>query len=125
MMKQTTLKTKNMNKNSNISFPVGTALAVQKYAKKLGFSDILSKFKQKGISLANLANALISYKLTENLSLTRGSDWINRTEVLETFNLKAFEQKTLHRAIETIGEKYQEVILDSINPSFAYFGLSS
>lgn len=42
MMKQTTLKTKNMNKNSNISFPVGTALAVQKYAKKLGFSDILS-----------------------------------------------------------------------------------
>ncbi|MBU0471787.1 MAG: IS1634 family transposase [Nanoarchaeota archaeon] len=111
-MKQTKLRTKQIKHNDNISFPVGTALAVKKYTKKLEFEDLFSKFKQKGIPLKNLVDALISYKLSENLSLTRGSDWINRDEVLEEFGLKSFEQKTLYRAIETIGENYQEVILD-------------
>jgi len=111
-MKQTKLRTKQIEHNENISFPVGTAIAVQKYSKKLNFGHIFSKFKQRGISLKGLVEALISYKLSENLSLTRGSDWINRVEVLEEFGLKSFEQKTLYRAIETIGENYQEVILD-------------
>jgi transposase len=111
-MQKTTLKTNKIKSNENISFPVGTAITVQKYSKKLEFSKIFGKFKQKGISLPNLVNALISYKLSENLSLTRGSDWINRFEVLQEFGLKSFEQKTLYRAIETVGENYQEVILD-------------
>jgi transposase len=123
-MQKTNLKTNVIKKNSNITFPVGTALAVQKYAKKLGFSKIFGKFKQKGIPLDNLVNALISYKLSENLSLTRGSDWINRPEVLEEFNLKSFEQKTLYRAIETIGEKYQEVILDLQDVLFNQYDFS-
>jgi len=111
-MKKTKQRTNTLKTNNNISFPVGTALTVKKYGEKLGFSTIFAKFKQKGISLPSLVNALISYKLSENLSLTRGSDWINRDEVLEEFNLKSFEQKTLYRAIETIGENFQEVILD-------------
>ena len=85
--------------NNNISFPIGTALAVKKYSKKLDFEQIFSKFKQRGISLKGLVEALISYKLSENLSLTQGSDWINRDEVLEEFDLKSFEQKTLYRTI--------------------------
>lgn len=111
-MQKTKTRTNELKTNSNISFPVGTAIAVQKYAQKLNFPTIFRKFKQKGISLSNLVTALISYKLSENLSLTRGSDWINRPEVLQEFDLKSFEQKTLYRAIETIGENYQEVILD-------------
>ena len=98
--------------NNNISFPIGTAFAVKKYSEKLNFEHIFSKFKQRGIPLKGLVEALISYKLSENLSLTRGSDWINRKEVLDEFDLNSFEQKTLYRAIETIGENYQEVILD-------------
>ena len=111
-MQKTTIRTKPLKTNQNISFSVGTAFAVKKYSKKLDFEHIFSKFKQRGLPLQNLVNALISYKLTENLSLTRGSDWINRTEVLDEFDLTSFEQKTLYRAIETIGENYQEVILD-------------
>ena len=34
-MKQTTLKTNKVKHNENISFPVGTALAVKKYSEKL------------------------------------------------------------------------------------------
>lgn len=111
-MQQTTLKTNSIKTNSNISFPVGTALAVQKYAEKLDFESIFSKFKQRGVPLDKIVCALISYKLTENLSLTKGSDWINRPEVLSEFELESFEQRTLFRAIETIGANYHEVILD-------------
>lgn len=111
-MTKTKPRANKINHNKNISFPVGTAIAVKKYSKKLNFEDIFSKFKRRGIPLKCLVDALISYKLSENLSLTRGSDWINRPEVLDEFNLKCFEQKTLYRAIEIIGENYQEVILD-------------
>ncbi len=111
-MRQTTLRTNKLKSNNNISFPIGTALAVKKYGSKLGFKQIFSKFKQRGISLKNLVEAIISYKLSENMSLTRGSNWINRFEVLKEFDLKSFEQRTLFRAIEIIGGNYQEIILD-------------
>jgi len=121
-MKQTKTRTNEIKHNNNISFPIGTALTVKKYSKKLGFEEIFSKFKQRGIPLKGLVVALISYKLSENLSLTRGSDWINRTEVLEEFGLESFEQKTLYRAIETVGENYQEVILDLQDRLFSLYG---
>ncbi len=111
-MQKTKQRTNKIKHNNNISFPVGTAFTVQKYSEKFNFGHIFSKFKQRGVPLKGLVEALISYKLSENLSLTRGSDWINRKEVLDEFGLKSFEQKTLYRAIETIGENYQEVILD-------------
>jgi len=120
-MKQTKLRTNNIISNNNISFPIGTVLAVKKYSEKLHFEHIFSKFKQRGIPLNGLVEALISYKLSENLSLTRGSDWINRTEVLDEFGLKSFEQKTLYRTIETIGENYQEIILDLQDTLFSLY----
>lgn len=121
-MKQTKSRTNMVVGNNNISFPIGTALAVKKYSEKLDFKHIFSKFKQRGIPLKGLVEALISYRLSENLSLTRGSDWINRKEVLDGFDLKSFEQKTLYRAIETIGENYQEVVLDLQDILFSQYG---
>jgi len=123
-MTQTTLRTKQIETNNNISFPIGTALAVKKYSSKLDFERIFSKFKQKGISLFNLVEALITYRLTENQSLSRGSDWINRAEVLEEFSLSSFEQRTLFRAIELIGDNYEEVILDIQDALFSQYDFS-
>jgi len=120
-MTQTKLRTNTIKSNNNISFPIGTTLAVKEYGKKLNFEYLFSKFKQRGIPLKGLVEALISYKLSENLSLTRGSYWINREEVLYEFGLKPFEQKTLYRAIETIGENYQEVILDLQDVLFSQY----
>jgi len=120
-MTQTKIRTNAIKSNHNISFPVGTAFAVQKYSEKLNFNHIFSKFKQRGVPLKCLVEALISYKLSENLSLSRGSDWINREEVLAEFDLNPFEQKTLYRAIETIGENYQEVILDLQDTLFSQY----
>mgnify|MGYP003973285255 FL=1 len=66
MTQQKTLRTNTVKSNNNISFPVGTAFAVKKYSEKLCFKQIFSKFKQRGIPLKGLVEALISY----NPSLT-------------------------------------------------------
>jgi len=124
MRTKTKTRTNNIISNDNISFPIGTALAVKRYSSKLGFENIFSKFKQRGIPLKGLVEALISYKLSENVSLTRGSDWINRKDVLEEFGLKSFEQKTLYRVIETVGANYSEVILDLQDVLFSLYDFS-
>lgn len=111
MTKQTTLRPIELESNDNISFPIGTAMAVKKYGKKLDFEHIFSKFKKRGIELHHLIEALITYRLTENESICRGSDWINRPHVLEEFNLKGFEERTLFRALETAGENHEMIIL--------------
>lgn len=121
MRKQNKPRTNRIETNNNISFPIGTIVAVQKYSKKLNFSKIFSKFKQKGIDLTNLVEALISYRLTENQSLTKASDWINRKEVLLQFLIKSFEQRTLFRSIETIGENYNEVVLNLLDEIFTQY----
>ena len=100
---------------------MGTALAVQKYSEKLHFSKIFNKFKKKGIPLNNLINALLSYRLTENRSLTKASDWINRKDVLKEFDLPSFEQRTLFRVLEAIGENYQEIISDLQSELFSQY----
>ena len=110
--KKATLRTKAIEQNDNISFPIGTILAVQKYYKHLGLSRIFGKFKRRGRDINSLIEALVSYKLTENQSVTRAGIWTNRDEVLNTFNLKPFEQKTLYRTLETIGENWEEIIAD-------------
>jgi transposase len=101
-----------LNPTKNISLPIGTILAVQKYSAKLNLASIFCKFKKKGIPIDKLVEALISYKLTENLSISKASDWINREGVLEEFDLDPFEQRTLFRVLEVLGDNYEEIILD-------------
>lgn len=109
-MPQTKLRTNVIEPNKNISFPVGTALAVQKYSQKLDFASIFSNLKKRGISIGKLLEALLSYRLTENLSTTKAGDWINRPPVLSHFGLKGFNERTLFRMLEKIGKNYEEII---------------
>ncbi len=114
MIKQTQTKLKTLEvlkSNLNISFPVGTAIAVRQYSQKLRFDWIFSRFKKKGLDLTKLVEALISYRLTENQSISCASIWINRPEVLEHFGLKSFNEKTLFRTLGIVGENYEEIIL--------------
>ncbi len=101
-----------LTKSENISFPIGTVMTVQKYCDKLNFKEIFDKYKTKGIPLSNLIEALLAYKLSENRSISKASNWINREEVLNEFNLNSFEERTLFRVLELIGDNYEEVILD-------------
>ena len=92
-MTQTILRTDVMQPNGNISVPIGTVLAMQKYSPKLDFKDIFGHFKRRGIPLAPLAEALLAYRLTENRSTTQASEWINRPEVLSQFGIRGFEER--------------------------------
>jgi transposase len=109
---QTKLRTYEISPNNNICFPVGTILTVQKQHEKLGFHHVFSKFKKKGRDLNSLITALISYKLTDNFSVSKASEWINREEVLELFELDGFQERTLFRVLEIIGENREEIIAD-------------
>src|SRR3990167_787813 len=109
-MKQTKLRTEAIIPNQNISLPVGTALAVKKYSEKLDFKNIFSRYKKRGVGIVSLIEAMITYRLTENQSISRASDWINRPEMLKLFELNAFEERTLFRVLEIAGDNYEEII---------------
>lgn len=109
-MNQTKLRTEVITPCENISFSVGTALAVKHYGSKLDFEHIFSKYKKRGISIKGLLEALLSYRLTENLSTSRASDWINIPEVLSEFSLQSFEERTLFRLLEILGANGEEII---------------
>lgn len=109
-MKQTKLRTRAIIPNQNISFPIGTALAVQKYSLELDFDDVFSRFKKRGTDITKLIEALLTYRLTENQSISRASVWINRPVVLDEFSLDSFEERTLFRVLEVLGDNYEEII---------------
>lgn len=120
-MKQTKLRTNIIRHSNNISFPIGTILAVKKYHNKLDLDDIFGKHKKKGRDINSLIQALVSYRLTENQSVSKASDWINRKGVLSEFNLKEFKEKTLYRVLEIIGANKEEIIFDIQNSLFSRY----
>src|SRR3989338_1385055 len=109
---QTKLTTETIKPNENISFPIGTILTVQKIYSNLNFNEVFSKYKKKGRDINSLIQSLTSYKLTDNFSISRGSDWINKKEILNMFQLKEFEERTLFRVLEIIGKNREEIIAD-------------
>jgi transposase len=110
--KQTRPRALELTQNRNISFPIGTVLTAQKYYERLGLSKTFGKHKTRGVSINSLVLALVSYKLTENQSVTKASAWTNRAEVLSTFGIESFEQRTLYRPLETIGRCRFEIMAD-------------
>ena len=48
---QTKLRTYSITPNNNISFPIGTILAVEKLYDALHFSPVFSKYKKKGLDV--------------------------------------------------------------------------
>jgi transposase len=112
MNKKNKKRTKNINPTKNISFPIGTIAAVQECFDKLGFSGIFGKYKKKGRDITALVQALVSYKLTDNLSVSKASNWINRVDVLELYELCSFEERTLFRCLQILGENHEEIISD-------------
>ena len=84
---QTKLRTYEIVPNTNISFPIGTILAVEDLYNILNLPSVFSKHKKYGIDINKLLKALVSYKLTDNFSIKKAHQWINRDEVLEFLTL--------------------------------------
>jgi len=111
-MIQTKLRTHEIIPNDNICFPIGTIFAVEKLYDAFHFSPVFSKHKKKGLDINSLLKALISYKLTDNFSIDRAHDWINREEVLKLFDLKQFNERVLYRTLQTLGNNREEIMSD-------------
>ena len=112
MTRQTKLRTYEIVPNTNISFPIGTILTVEKMYDALDFPTVFGKHKKHGIDINSLLKALVSYKLTDNFSIKKAHEWINREEVLELFDLDTFSERTLYRVLENIGSNRDQIISD-------------
>jgi len=110
-----------MKPNDNICFPIGTIIAVIDFFQTLGLEELFQKFKQKGRDLASLTEALVSYKLTENLSVSKANEWINREPVLKSFKLDPFEGRTLYRSLAIVGENREEIMFGIQQCLFSIF----
>jgi len=108
---QTKLRTDQVEPNENISFPIGTIFSVNKLYETLNFTAIFGKHKKNGIDINKIIKALVSYKLTDNFSIKRCHEWICRPQVLETFGLDPFSERTLYRVLEAIGANIDESFL--------------
>ncbi|MDN5309136.1 MAG: hypothetical protein PWP14_530 [Methanolobus sp.] len=118
---QTKLRTYDIIPNDNICFPIGTTLAVDQLYDVLDFSTVFGKHKKNGIDINNLLKALVSYKLTDNFSISKAHEWINRDEVLDIFNLEEFSERTLYRVLETLGNNRFTIISDIQDRLFARY----
>jgi transposase len=112
MQRQTKLRTECIPLSENKSYPVGTILAVQGVFSRLGLFEVFKKHKGRGICLASLVEAAVSYKLVENFSMSKASLWVNQPEMLETFHLRPFEERTMFRVLEILGENREEILYD-------------
>ena len=118
---QTKLRTYNIIPNDNICFPIGTILAVNELYDVLDFSTVFGKHKKNGFDINDLLKALVSYKLTDNFSINKAHEWINRDEVLDIFNLEEFSERTLYRVLETLGNNRATIISDIQDQLFARY----
>jgi len=118
---QTKLRTEEIEPTNHISFPIGTILSIKDYFSKLRLWEVFGKHKTKGRDINNLIQALVSYRLTENLSICQGSVWINRREVLNEFDLEPFHERTLFRALEILGSNREEIMFDLQNRLFSCY----
>ena len=65
---QQKLRTYEIVPNTNISFPIGTILTVEKLYNILDYPNVFGKHKKYGIDINKLLKTLVSYKLTDILA---------------------------------------------------------
>ncbi|MEM4257771.1 MAG: hypothetical protein QXL17_01290 [Candidatus Thermoplasmatota archaeon] len=112
---QTVLKTPNHIKlNKNKTFPIGTIQTVKTIFEKLHLSQLLDDLKHCGYRLSGLSTGLVSYKMTENFSISRCHQWMTSNPMLlEYLQLSAFEDDALYRGLAILGEN-KHVILSHL-----------
>ena len=109
---QTTLKTPDHIKpNQNKTFPIGTIQTVKHIFNELQPPPLLDTLKHYGHPLSGLVTGLVSYKLTEDLSVSRCHQWMTTNPLLlEHLHLSFFGDDALYRCLEKIGENRQTIL---------------
>jgi len=109
---QTLLKTPyTMKPNQNKTFPIGTIQTVKHIFNELNLPPILDDLKHCGHRLSGLITGLVSYKLTEDLSVKHSHEWMNNNPyLLKELQLDPFGKDALYRGLEKIGENRHHIL---------------
>jgi len=103
---QTALKTPhNIKPNKNKTFPIGTIQTVKTIFEELHLTPLLDSLKHCGHQLSGLVTGLVSYKMTEDFSVSRCHQWmITNPLLLEYLQLSDFGDDALYRCLGLLGE---------------------
>ncbi|MCX6665493.1 MAG: IS1634 family transposase [Euryarchaeota archaeon] len=109
---QTALKTLSIIKpNKNKTFPIGSIQTVKHIFEELHLLPLLNSLKHCGHQLSGLTMGLVSYKMTEDLSVSRCHQWMtNNPWLLEYLQLSFFEDDALYRGLATLGENQHQIL---------------
>jgi len=109
---QTTLKTPDHIKpNQNKTFPIGTLQTVTTIFEDLHLPPLLDGLKHCGHRLSGLVTGLVSYKMTEDLSVSRCHQWMTSNPLLlDYLHLASFEDDALYRALAILGEHKHQIL---------------
>ena len=83
---------------------------VDGWYERLGLSDIVGRHKSKGIDLDALVRGMLVDQLGDNFSVLQASEWLNREEIRDHYEIRGFNAKTLYRAVELLGRNRERVI---------------
>ena len=98
--------------NENISVPYGLVKTVEHYLGSIGILDYLDGLKSKGVPISTIAVSMCTHTLMGNNSMSRCSDWLSNPYVrMEMGFEKGISQKTINRALGSIGDHSDEIIV--------------
>ena len=101
----------NIKPNKNKTFPMGTIQTVKTIFEELNLPPLLDSLKHCGHQLSGLATGLVSYKMTEDLSISRCHQWMtNNPWLLEYLQLIFFEDDALYRGLAILGENRHQIL---------------
>ncbi len=109
---QTALKTlQSIKPNKNKTFPIGTIQTVQHIFNELHLPPLLDNLKHCGHQLSGLVTGLVSYKMTEDLFVSRCHQWMTHNPLLlEYLQLSSFEDDALYRGLGILGENRHQIL---------------
>ena len=108
---QTVLKTPhNIKLNQNKTFPIGTLQTVTNIFEELDLPPLLNSLKHCGHQLSGLVTGLVSYKMTEDLSVSRCHQWMINPLILDYLHLSDPGDDALYRGLALLGENRHQIL---------------
>ncbi|MFA5312628.1 MAG: hypothetical protein WC375_04805 [Methanomassiliicoccales archaeon] len=78
--------------------------------ERLGLNDVIGHLDTKGIGLDALVPGMVVDQLGDNFSILQASEWFNRPEILEHYEVGAFDPRTMYRAAELPGLNREMIV---------------
>ena len=104
--------------NDNLSVPYGLIRTVRHYLEFVGILRYIRGLKTKGVRLDLIVVALCTYTMYASNSMNACAEWLENPAVRRQLGFSAKEevsQRTLNRALETLGQNREGIITELWN----------